>query len=248
MRSRRLWLVLAIAIASGILGVATTAIWYPGGPFGRQAPLAANAPYPNAPGTWGPGLMGPRRYPAAPPPSCSAPALPGAVVDVTVTDMGAMVGQGMMGPGWNGPTGATGANRPGRTGYRYPGMGMMRIVVTPVSVPAGPVSLRVLNTGGLSHELVVLPLAQGQYPGWRVTGPDGKVDESGSLGEASRTCGAGKGDDKGDDQSPQYGIAPGGTGWTTVTLTPGRYELICNIAGHYRAGMYAELDVTGPPK
>ncbi len=137
------------------------------------------------------------------------------MVDVTVTDMGAMMGPGMMGPGmmgrggmmgpgWNGPNGANG---PGQTGYRYPGMGMMRIVVTPASVPAGPVSLRVLNTGGLSHELVVLPLAQGQYPGWRVTGPDGKVDESGSLGEASRTCGA----DKGDDQSPQYGIAPGGT-------------------------------------
>ena len=29
----------------------------------------------------------------------------------------------------------------------------------------------------------------------------------------------------------------------TVTLTPGRYELLCNIAGHYGAGMYTELDV-----
>jgi uncharacterized cupredoxin-like copper-binding protein len=33
-------------------------------------------------------------------------------------------------------------------------------------------------------------------------------------------------------------------GWTTITLPPGRYELICNIAGHYGAGMYTELDVT----
>ncbi len=60
MRSHRLWLVLAIAIASVILGVATTAIWYPGGPFGRQTPVSANAPYPNAPG----GTRPPRR-PAA---------------------------------------------------------------------------------------------------------------------------------------------------------------------------------------
>ncbi|MCV7354625.1 sulfocyanin [Mycolicibacterium fluoranthenivorans] len=245
MRSRRLWLVLAIAIASVILGVTTTAIWHASGPFGRQTPVA-NAPYPNAPGAWGPGMMGPWRYPAAPPPSCSAPALPGAVVDITLADMGAMMGPGMMGrggmmgPGMMGP----GWNGPGQAGYRWPSMGMMRVVVTPASVPAGPVSFRVLNAGGLSHELVVLPLAQGQYPGWRVTGPDGKVDESGSLGEASRTCGA----DRGDEQSPQYGIAPGGTSWTTITLAPGRYELICNIAGHYWAGMYAELDVTGPPK
>ena len=40
-------------------------------------------------------------------------------------------------------------------------------------------------------------------------------------------------------------IAPGTTGWTTITLPPGRYELICNIAGHYAAGMYAALDVVG---
>lgn len=34
----------------------------------------------------------------------------------------------------------------------------------------------------------------------------------------------------------------------TLFLTPGRYELICKIAGHYVAGMSAELDVTGVPK
>jgi uncharacterized cupredoxin-like copper-binding protein len=41
----------------------------------------------------------------------------------------------------------------------------------------------------------------------------------------------------------RLGIA-GTTGWTTTTLPPGHYELICNIAGHYGAGMYTELDVT----
>jgi uncharacterized cupredoxin-like copper-binding protein len=71
-------------------------------------------------------------------------------------------------------------------------------------------------------------------------GPDGKVDEDGSLGEASRTCGP----DKGDEQTDNIGIAPGATSWTTLNLPPGRYEVICNIAGHYGAGMYAELDMT----
>ncbi len=233
MRSHRLWLALGIAIASLVLGIGATAALYAAGPSNPNRPATANGPYPTNPGIWGPGMMGPGmmgRYPATAP-SCAAPALPGTVVGVTLTDMGGMMGPGMMGPGWNGAYG------PGQNSYRWPGvgmMGMLRIFVNPATVPAGQVSLRALNTGWLNHELVVLPLAQGQFPGQRVIGPDGKVDEAGSLGEASRSCGADKGD----------GIAPGTTGWTTTTLPPGRYELICNIAGHFGAGMYTELDVT----
>ena len=237
MRSHRLWPVLAIAFASLVLGIGATAALYAAGPFNRNGPASANGPYPTSPGVWGPGMMGPGMmgrgpFPAAPQ-SCAAPTLPGTVVDVNLSDMGAMMGpwgrgmMGMMGPGMMGPR-------------MMPGMGMMRIFVNPSTVPAGQVSFRAINTGGLSHELVVLPLPQG-LPGQRVSGPDGKVDETGSLGEASRTCGA----DKGDEQSAQYGILPGATGWTTVTLSPGRYELICNIAGHYRAGMNAPLELTG---
>ena len=235
MRSHRLWPVLAIAFASLVLGIGATAALYAAGPFNRNGPATANGPYLTSPGVWGPGMMGPGMMGRGPfpvtPQSCAAPTLPGTVVDVNLSDMGAMMGpwgrgmMGMMGPGM------------------MPGMGMMRIFVNPSTVPAGQVSFRAINTGGLSHELVVLPLPQG-FPGRRVSGPDGKVDETGSLGEASRTCGA----DKGDEQSAQYGIFPGATGWTTVTLSPGRYELICNIAGHYVGGMYAELDVTGPPR
>ena len=29
----------------------------------------------------------------------------------------------------------------------------------------------------------------------------------------------------------------------TLTLAPGRYELICNLPGHYAAGMFTELTV-----
>ena len=76
--------------------------------------------------------------------------------------------------------------------------------------------------------------ARGQGVGQRPTGSDGKIDEAGSLGEASASCAAGDGD----------GVVPGVTGWTTLTLTAGRYELVCSYPGHYRAGMYAELDVT----
>jgi uncharacterized cupredoxin-like copper-binding protein len=32
-------------------------------------------------------------------------------------------------------------------------------------------------------------------------------------------------------------------GWVTLALERGRYELVCNMPGHYAAGMHAELDV-----
>jgi uncharacterized cupredoxin-like copper-binding protein len=92
----------------------------------------------------------------------------------------------------------------------------------------------VVNQGVRTHELVVLPLSSGQATGARAVGADGQVDESGSLGETSRSCGAGAGN----------GIAAGATGWVTLTLKPGRYELVCNLPGHYAAGMYTELDVS----
>jgi uncharacterized cupredoxin-like copper-binding protein len=238
MRAHRLWLVLVIALASVVLGVGFTALVGAAGYLNPRPPVSPDGPYPNAAGDWGPRMMGSGgmgRFPAAPP-SCVAPALPGAVVDATLTDMGGMMGPGMMNPNGLSPD-----------AYRWPHMGMMgmpgmqRISLNPSTVPAGPVSFRVLNAGFLNHELVVLPLAEGQFPGQRSIGPDGKVDEAGSLGEASRTCGP----DKGDEQTDNPGIAPSATGWTTINLPPGRYELICNIAGHYGAGMYAALDVVG---
>ena len=38
--------------------------------------------------------------------------------------------------------------------------------------------------------------------------------------------------------------AAGAVGWVTLTLTPGRYELLCNLANHYADGLNQELLVT----
>ena len=138
---------------------------------------------------------------------CATPTLPGTTVDVQVTDAGdAMMGQT--------PMRAT-------------------LLATPNTVSSRTVSFVVANTGALVHELVILPLpADG--PGTRPIGSDGKTDESQTLGEASRSCGAGTGD----------GISPGSTSWTTVTLKPGRYELVCDEPWHYAAGMFDVITVT----
>ena len=141
---------------------------------------------------------------------CAAPGLAGTVVNVTATDMG---GPMMAGPGR---------------------MGGMRLTGDHATVPHGTVSFLVTNAGRYTHEMVILPLPGTQIAGTRPVGGDGKIDEAGSLGEASATCAEGTG----------QGILPRSSGWVTVDLPPGRYELVCNFAGHYTAGMYTQLTVT----
>lgn len=111
--------------------------------------------------------------------------------------------------------------------------GTMRLGADRATVSRGAVSFLVSNSGGIAHEMVILPLLDSQSVGARPVGGDGKIDEAGSLGEASTTCGEGSG----------QGIAPGASSWVTVTLSPGRYELVCNLPGHYAAGMYTQLTV-----
>ena len=141
--------------------------------------------------------------------ACATPALGGTVVQVTELDMG--MSSSMMGSR----------------------VATMRLVASPRRVPTGIVSLLVRNQGTRTHELVILPLAWRQVAGSRRVGGDGRVQEAGSLGEASRTCGAGAGG----------GIARARTGWVTLRLATGRYELVCNIKNHYSDGMFTELDV-----
>lgn len=141
---------------------------------------------------------------------CAAPGITGTVVNVAATDMG--------GPMMGGP---------GR-------MGGMRLTADHATVPHGRVNFLVTNAGRYTHEMVILPLPGTQIAGTRPIGGDAKIDEAGSLGEASATCAEGAG----------QGILPRSSGWVSVDLPPGRYELACNFAGHYTAGMYAQLTVS----
>ncbi len=145
--------------------------------------------------------------------SCSAPSgLPGHTVQVTLADMGMTQ---MM--GGDAPLGAH-----------------MMLHATPATVPAGQVSVVAANMGWRTHELLILPLSAGATAGQRTAGSDGKVAETGSLGEASGSCTAGAGS----------GIAAQKVGWVTVTLAAGTYELVCNLPNHYADGMYQALVVT----
>jgi uncharacterized cupredoxin-like copper-binding protein len=145
--------------------------------------------------------------------TCSAPtSLPGSTVTVVLADMGM--------------THMASGTAPLRV--------HMMLRASRTTVPAGQISLVAVNMGWRTHELVILPLAATAEAGQRIPGPDGKVDETASRGEASASCADGAGD----------GIRSGAVGWITVTLTPGRYEFLCNPKNHYADGMHQVLVAT----
>ena len=109
----------------------------------------------------------------------------------------------------------------------------MMLHASPSRVHAGRVSIVAPNLGWRMHEVVVLPLADGVREGQRAPEADGRVSEAGSVGEVSGSCTAGSGE----------GIDPGAVGWTTLSLSPGHYELVCNLKNHYINGMHQEIVV-----
>jgi uncharacterized cupredoxin-like copper-binding protein len=96
----------------------------------------------------------------------------------------------------------------------------MKIVPNPTSAPAGKVTFNVANNGALPHEMVVI-----------------KTDKpAGSLGTGSRVPETGSVGETGD-------IKAGGSKTVSFDLKSGHYALICNISGHYAAGMHADFTV-----
>ncbi|MDJ0387055.1 hypothetical protein QMO56_02920 [Roseomonas sp. E05] len=161
-----------------------------------------------------------------------------ATVKVALTDMSSTMGAGrgpgggpgwgMMGPGMMG----WGWDAPGRGGgwTMGPGMmmahGMMAIRIDHDTVPAGEVRFDVTNwSRGLVHELLVIPVADPAAP-LPYDHAEGKVAESQVRVLA----------DSGD-------LPPSASHLLEVTLAPGTYLLVCNLQGHYAAGMVVPLTV-----
>ncbi len=103
----------------------------------------------------------------------------------------------------------------------------MGITADVTTVAAGEVTFNVTNASQSAiHEMVVVPLSSPDatlpYDATTMT-----VDEAaaGTIGEVSE-------------------LAPGTTGTVTLHLDPGTYALICNIPGHYSAGMWTTITVT----
>jgi hypothetical protein len=91
--------------------------------------------------------------------------------------------------------------------------------------PVGSVTFEVHNNGTIQHEFIIFKtdLDEGSLPLSGTT-----VDETGA------------GLTKIDEIEAQD---PGSAKTLTVNLEPGKYVVICNIAGHYQQGMHASFTV-----
>jgi uncharacterized cupredoxin-like copper-binding protein len=94
------------------------------------------------------------------------------------------------------------------------------LVPVPAEIPAGAIRFDVVNEGELEHEMVVIKTDLGAA---NLATGDGEADEAGAVEEIELDAG-----DSGD---------------LTVDLEPGAYALVCNLPGHYAAGMYADFAV-----
>ncbi len=91
------------------------------------------------------------------------------------------------------------------------------LVPSAKSASAGKVTFAVANKGKMAHELIVIKTnkAPGALPV-----KNGRASEAGKI-------------------SAIQSIGPGKTKSLTVTLKKGKYVLICNVPGHYKAGQFA---------
>jgi uncharacterized cupredoxin-like copper-binding protein len=97
-------------------------------------------------------------------------------------------------------------------------LGEMWVRPSVTSVPAGKVTFVASNMGHVQHELMIerVPLKM-EAPGKPVEdAAQGMIEDMG----------------------------PGQSGKMTLRLKPGKYELFCNVPGHYAAGQHIEFTVT----
>ncbi|WP_245483369.1 plastocyanin/azurin family copper-binding protein [Mesorhizobium sp. M7A.F.Ca.US.002.01.1.1] len=114
--------------------------------------------------------------------------------------------------------------------YAAPGLDLakatMGIKASPGAVKAGEVTFNVKNDSkDTVHEMIVMYLAEPGKP-LPYLEAENRVDE-----------------DKAGDKGEVSELDPGKSGSLTVELKAGKYLLICNVPGHYGAGMWAEFTV-----
>ena len=150
-----------------------------------------------------------------------------ATVKVALLDMSSVMPMGMMGYGMMGP-GMMGSGMMGQ-GMAGQGMmmgGMMSLRADKATVKAGPVAFEVTNwSRSVLHEMLIVavesPAASLPYDYGRAQVAEEQVKV---LAEAAD-------------------LKPNAAKTVEVALEPGAYLLICNVPGHYAAGMAAALTV-----
>src|SRR4051794_40859587 len=96
-----------------------------------------------------------------------------------------------------------------------------KVAPSPKSVSHGKVTFTVKNKGDMEHELVVIKTSKSAS---KLPVSGSRASDKGAVGEVED-------------------LASGKSKKLTLNLKPGRYVLICNMPGHYKAGMRSDFTV-----
>src|SRR5207248_2566243 len=107
----------------------------------------------------------------------------------------------------------------------------MSITLSQNVAPAGPVTFVITNAGTMKHELV----------GFQTNTPAGQIPITGFEGDPNRINEDTAGKVVIDTGNP---FGPGVTKVVTVDMAAGHYALLCNLPGHYKAGMHQDFWAT----
>jgi len=99
-------------------------------------------------------------------------------------------------------------------------------VIVAGTIKSGKIDLAISNVGAIPHELLVFK--SNRDPSAYPTDAAGNIKEEGA-GVALVSDGD--------------NIDPGGSQARTINLAPGKYLFVCNIPGHFKAGMFAVVTV-----
>jgi uncharacterized cupredoxin-like copper-binding protein len=97
-----------------------------------------------------------------------------------------------------------------------------KVLPSPLKAKRGAVSFSVKNTGKINHEFVVLKT---NTPPTKLLVKGGKAVEAGRVGRVGP-------------------LKAGASKSLNLMLKPGKYVLLCNLAGHYQAGQRIGFGVT----
>jgi uncharacterized cupredoxin-like copper-binding protein len=156
----------------------------------------------------------------------------GTIVKVALLDVSATVGQGMMGQGMMGQgfgfgmMGMMGMMGRGGGSPGLMGPGMMAVRADKTAVKAGSVSFEVTNwSRSIVHEMLVVAVDSADAPlPYDYNKQIVMEDQVKSLGETAE-------------------LQPNSSKTLDLDLAPGSYLLICNVPGHYAAGMVLPFTV-----
>jgi uncharacterized cupredoxin-like copper-binding protein len=111
------------------------------------------------------------------------------------------------------------------------------ITLDKTSVPAGEVIFQITNTGPSEHEMVVLKTDQ-QVADFPVKGFEGDPNRFNEDADGLKNVG----------ETGDTPVAAGATDTLTLHLKTGHYAIVCNLPGHYMAGMHQDFTVASGPR